>query len=388
MPAPDKSSFSKNSALLPHNRPMMKIHEAIQLLETLAPPALQENYDNACLICGDPQTEVRGALCTLDCTEAVIDEALRKGCNLIIAHHPIVFGGLKSLTGKTYIERTVIKAIKNDIAIYAMHTNLDHVWNGVNRRIGEKLGLENLEILTPKEGLLLKLHTFVPTAHLEAVKTALFEAGAGHIGEYDHCSFSSEGTGTFRASAAANPHVGEAEKDHAEAETRLEMVLPVYAKTQVIAALKRAHPYEEAAYDLVELKNPHGRIGSGMTGTLPTTMSERDFLTHIAQRMECATIRHTALLGREVGRVAFCGGAGRFLLPVAIARQADFFVTADFKYHDFFDAENKIVVADIGHFESEQFTPNLIADFLHDKNATFAVLLSEVKTNPVHYFIP
>lgn len=365
----------------------MKLRDIISQLETLAPSAYQESYDNARLITGTMSLEVTAALATLDCTEQVIDEAIQKRCNLVIAHHPIVFSGLKSLTGKNYIERTVIKAIKNDVAIYAIHTNLDNVWNGVNLKIGEKLGLVNLRVLVPKRGMLQKLHTFVPHAHAEDVRQALFEAGAGHIGDYDHCSFNTQGEGTFRGSELTNPHVGKQGEDHREPETRIETIFPAYLEGTITRALIAAHPYEEVAYDIVSLENTHPRVGSGMIGELPEEMSEEEFLSHVGSCMHTPVIRHTPLLNNTVRRVAFCGGAGRFLLHSAAAQKADVFITGDFKYHDFFDADGNLVVMDIGHFESEQFTPELIAEFLVEKFPTFAVLLSEVKTNPVHYFI-
>lgn len=365
----------------------MKLTEIIAQLDRWAPSAYQESYDNARLICGNPNAEIEKALCTLDCTEQVVDEAIEKACQLVIAHHPIVFGGLKSLTGKNYVERTVIKAIKNDIAIYAIHTNLDSVWTGVNRKIGEQLGLSDLRILNPKKGLLQKLYTFAPKADVARVRQALFDAGAGHIGDYDHCSFNTDGTGTFRGAENTNPHVGEPGEEHHEPEERIEVIFPVHISDKVVRALISAHPYEEVAYDIVALENEHPRVGSGMIGTLAESMPEADFMKHVGERMKAPVIRHTPLRDRPVKTVAFCGGAGRFLLNNAMAQKADVFITGDFKYHDFFDADGRIVVMDIGHFESEQFTPELIKQFLAEKIPTFAVLLSEVKTNPVHYFI-
>lgn len=364
----------------------MKLEVIVKQLEALAPPALQESYDNAQLLTGNFEMEVSGVLTTLDCTEEVVDEAIRRDCNMIVAHHPILFSGLKSLTGKTYIERTLIKAIKNDVAIYAIHTNLDNVWQGVNRRIGERLGVTNIEVLTPKSGKLLKLITFIPHTHLETVRSALFAAGAGHIGEYDQCSFSQEGSGSFRGSENSKPTVGKAEKLHHEPESKLEVILPTYLKSPVVKALTSSHPYEEAAYDLLSLQNEHPRIGSGMIGELPEAMGEEDFLKHLSKTMKVTVVRHTALLQKPVKRIAWCGGAGSFLLKNAIGRKADVFITGDFKYHEFFDAEERLVIMDIGHFESEQFTPHLLAEYLLEKFHTFAVLLSEVKTNPVHYF--
>ena len=365
----------------------MKVVDIIRTLEEWAPKQHQESYDNSGLICGNPESVVTSVLCSLDCTEEVVEEAANKGCGMIIAHHPIVFSGLKSLTGKDYVERTVITAIQKGVAIYAIHTNLDHAWTGVNRKIGERLGLHHLEVLSPKKGALLKLVTYVPSAALEVIKSALFNAGAGHIGEYDHCSFTSEGQGTFRGSENSTPSVGKVGEDHREAESKLEVILPTHLKSTVVKALLAAHPYEEVAYDLVALQNEHPRLGSGMIGSLNTPLSEKSFFEHVSSRFNLKVIRHTTLLNKPVKTVAFCGGAGRFLLPNAMARKADVFITADFKYHEFFDAEQKVVIMDIGHFESEQSTPELIKEYLEEKIPTFAVLLSEAGTNPVHYYI-
>lgn len=365
----------------------MKLQEIIKALEQWAPPSLQESYDNAQLITGSPEMVITKALATLDCIEEVVDEAIERGCNLIIAHHPIVFSGLKSLTGKNYIERTVIKAIKHDIAIYAIHTNLDNVSSGVNAMIGRKLGLENLQTLVPKKNLIKKLFTYVPTDYQEEVRTALFEAGAGKIGLYEECSFNTNGTGTFKPKAGANPFSGEVGVRKAEQEVKLEVIFESYRLSDILKALHKSHPYEEVAYEVLNLDNQHQSIGSGMIGSLVEPKEEKAFLAHVAKVMKCSVIKHTALLSKKIETVAYCGGAGQFLLKNALAAKADVFITGDFKYHEFFDAEKSIVILDIGHFESEQYTGELIIDYLHEKFPTFAVLLSEVKTNPVHYFI-
>ncbi len=365
----------------------MTIQNIIQHLEHLAPSEYQEPYDNSKLICGDRKAKVTSVLCTLDCTEEVVNEAINKKCELIVAHHPILFKGLKSLTGKDYVERTIIKAIKNDIAIYATHTNLDHSWEGVNRMIGEKLSLKNLRILSPKQGILYKLHTFVPISNAEAVRDAIFKAGGGHIGGYSHCSFNMNGQGTFLAGENSNPHIGKKGELHNEEEIRVEIVFPEHLKSTIISTLKKSHPYEEAAYDIMALENNHNRVGSGMIGELSEPISEKDFLKHTAEIFKVPVIRHTNLLNRPIQKVAYCGGAGSFLLSHARGEGADVFITGDFKYHEFFDSESKILILDVGHFESEQFTPELLKQLLEKKFHTFAVLLSEVKTNPVHYFI-
>lgn len=363
----------------------MKISEIINYLEQFAPKSLQESYDNSGLIVGNPSKEISSALICLDSLEAIIDEAIEQGSELIIAHHPIVFKGLKSITGKNYIERIILKAIKNDIAIYAFHTNLDNIKLGVNLKIGQKIGLNNLQILKPKKGILQKLVFFSPTEHTEKIRNAIFEAGAGEIGNYDSCSFSVSGSGTFRAGNDAEPFVGKKGEIHKEEENRIEFIFPAYKKRNIINALKENHPYEEVAYDVYALENEFSEVGSGMIGDLPVEMAMEDFLDRLKINLKLDCIRHTTLIKEKVSKVAFCGGSGSFLLNDAIAQGADVFVSADFKYHQFFDANNRIVIADIGHYESEQYTPEIIQDYLKEKIPNFATYLSKVNTNPINY---
>ncbi|RAJ94279.1 dinuclear metal center YbgI/SA1388 family protein [Larkinella arboricola] len=373
----------------------MKIKDITAYLEAWAPLAYQESYDNAGLIVGDPGVTVTGILVTLDITEAVVEEAVRKNCNLIVAHHPIVFRGLKKLNGRNYVERVVIKAIKNDVALYAAHTNLDNIAGGVSFKIAQKLGLENVRILAPKSEMLMKLVTFVPTEQekpefrgaSQAVLDALYEAGVGQIGKYDRCSFRTEGTGTFRGNTDSNPTLGEAGQDEQAHENRIEVIFPAYRQNTVLAALRKAHPYEEVAYYLTTLVNENQEVGSGAVGDLPEALSETNFLAYLKNRMDLSVIRHTALRGQPVRRVAVCGGAGGFLLNDALAARADVFITADYKYHEFFDADNRIIIADIGHYESEVFTKELIQQYLLEKMITFAVILSDIDTNPVQYYL-
>ncbi|MBX2910665.1 MAG: Nif3-like dinuclear metal center hexameric protein [Cyclobacteriaceae bacterium] len=363
----------------------IRIKDVTSHLETLAPLAYQEGYDNSGLITGRPDWEVKGILVTLDCTEMVVDEAVRLQCNLIIAHHPIVFKGLKQLTGKDYVQRTLIKAIKNDIAIYAIHTNLDNVRHGVNHKIAEKIGLADLKVLAPRPQTLSKLVTFVPTDATQAVLDALHGAGAGNIGNYKNCSFRIAGTGTFQPNEAANPHVGQAGKlEHVE-ESRVEVIFPSEMGHKVISALKGAHPYEEVAYYLTPLNNENQGVGAGVIGVLEAPVEPKAFLGRLKVVMNTACIRHTALPDKPVEKVAICGGAGSFLLPVAKAQGADVFVSADFKYHEFFDADGQILIADIGHYESEQFTKDLLKDVLEEKFTNFAVCFSKSVTNPISY---
>lgn len=364
----------------------MKIKDIINVLENRAHPSLQEGYDNAGLITGNLQDECTGALCSLDATEAVVEEAISRKCNLIVAHHPIVFKGLKKITGKTYVERTIIKAIKNDIAIYAIHTNLDNILQGVSGYMADKLELTDREPLLTKTGYLKKIYTFVPEAHAEKVRQALFEAGAGHIGNYSECSFNAEGTGTFKGEQGTNPFVGMPGERHAENEIKLEVIFPAWLQQRVTDALLKAHPYEEPAYDILLLENSHQGLGSGLTGLLPKPHDAGFFLERLKKLFNLQVIRHTAPVNRSIRRVSLCGGAGSFLIPSALQAKSDIYITADIKYHEFFDADGQMVLADIGHYESEQFTIDLLHDILQEKFPTFAVLKTAVNTNPVLYY--
>jgi dinuclear metal center YbgI/SA1388 family protein len=364
----------------------MKIADIISFLESLAHPSLQEHYDNTGLVIGDQNRDCTGIICSLDATEEVVDEAIGKKINLIVSHHPIIFSGLKKINGKNYVEKTVIKAIRNDIAIYAIHTNLDNVISGVNGRIAQKLGLKNLSVLSAKENTLKKLFTFAPVEKAEQVRNAIFRAGGGYIGNYSECSFNAEGTGTFKGAAGSNPYVGEPGKQHRENEIKIEVIFPAWLQNQIITAMKAAHPYEEVAYDVVTLANNHAGTGSGLIAELPEPVDETSFLNRLKECFGLSVIRHTVLTGKPLKTIAVCGGAGSFLISAALAAGGDMYITADIKYHEFFDANGRMVIADIGHYESEQFTIDLLAEQLAEKFPTFAVLKTGVKTNPVRYF--
>ena len=362
-----------------------KIKDVTSYLESLAPSSYQESYDNSGLLTGNPDTTVSGILTTLDVTEDVVEEAAAMNCNLVVAHHPILFKGLKSLTGKSYVERTIITAIKKDIAIYASHTNLDNVSMGVNKRIADKVGLTKTAVLIPRVGTLSKLVTFVPRENLAHVTAALHDAGAGEIGNYKECSFQIEGTGTFVPGPGSNPHIGKAGKPEEVREVRIEMLFPSHLKHTLLKALRKAHPYEEVAYYVTQLENENQEVGAGMIGELVTPEEPKKFLQRLKQSMQATVIRHTALLSKPISKVAVCGGSGSFMLSAAIAQGADAFVSADFKYHDFFDAEGKILIADVGHYESEQFTKGLLLEILSKKFTTFACHFSKTVTNPISY---
>lgn len=361
------------------------IGDIIKVLEQYAPIPYQEGYDNSGLQTGSASDEIKGVLLTLDCTEAVIEEAVAKGCNLIVAHHPVIFKGLKSLTGRSYVERTIIRAIQNNIAIYACHTNLDSVHNGVNAKIAEKLKLHNIRLLSSKPHTLMQLAFFVPVENTDEVLAAIHKAGAGQIGEYSDCSFQVQGTGRFLPSEQADPTIGEKGKPEQVQENRVEVIFPAFKQQRIMQALLEAHPYEEVAHFLTLLENSNQEVGIGMIGELETPMAEQDFLVYLKRHMQLPGVRYTPVGDKKIKRVAVCGGSGSFLIKDALRQGADAFVTADVKYHEFFDAENRLLIADIGHYESEVFTKEIFYDTISKNFTNFAVYLSEVNTNPIRY---
>lgn len=364
----------------------MKIYEISNVLENLAPLAYAEDFDNVGLLLGNSQQEVSSALLTLDCTEEVIKEAIEKQVGLIITFHPIMFKGLKRITGNNYVERVVIKAIKHDIAIYAIHTNLDFAWKGSNRKLCEKLNLSDIQVLLPKKKTIKKLTTYVPIKSLEKVRFALFDAGAGNIGNYDHCSFNIKGEGSFRGGEESRPTLGKPGEMRFEKEICLNVTFPAHLEKNIIDALKKVHPYEEVAYEVIQLTNENQHVGIGMYGNLPQSMNEKNFLAMLRSKIPTDCIRHTRLTGKKIQKVAVLGGSGSFGLNRARQIGADAYISADFKYHEFFRAENQILICDVGHYESEQFIKSLLYDVLIEKFPNFALSLSEVNTNPIYYY--
>lgn len=363
----------------------MQIKDVISVIETIAPLDYAEDFDNVGLLIGDKSTKVTGVLVTLDTLENVVDEAIEKNCNLIVSFHPIIFRGLKKITGKNYVERIVIKAIKNNIAIYSIHTALDNSFVGVNAKICEVLGLENTQVLIPQKSTIKKLTTYVPESHAMALREALFEVGGGSIGNYDNCSFNIAGMGTFNGNDQSNPVIGEKGQTQYVKEVQINITFEKHLENKILSTLLEAHPYEEVAYEIITLENKNQHIGIGMVGELPVAQKAEKFLKTVKQRMNVGLIRHSRLLEKEIKKVAVLGGSGAFAIDNAIASGADLYITADVKYHEFYKAENKLVIADIGHYETEQYTKNLLVDYLTKKFTNFAIVLSVCNTNPVKY---
>ena len=364
----------------------MKIKEIINSFDTFAPLALQEEYDNSGLQLGNLENKITGILISLDINSEIVEEAINNNCNLIIAHHPLIFNKLKKITGANDVEKSIILAIKNDISIYCTHTNFDKVNQGVSYKICEKIGLKNLKILLPEKNILEKIIVFVPQSHSDIVRKAMFEAGAGHIGNYDNCSYNLEGQGSFRANNDSKPFVGEIGKTHFEEETRIETVYPKYIRNKILQAIFKNHPYEEVAYDIYKLENLFENVGLGMIGELENEISETEFLQLLKEKFNTKAIKHSDFLNKKIKKVAVCGGSGAFLINTAKAHEADVFVSGDIKYHDYFLAEKQILIADIGHFESEQFTKEIFYDIIMKKNPNFAVRFSEKNVNPIKTF--
>jgi len=364
---------------------MIRIKDILKEIERFAPLSLQEDFDNAGIQIGDDSQPANGALICLDVTEEIIDEAIDVGCNLIISHHPLIFKPFKALTGKNYVERCMMKACKNDIIIYTAHTNLDNTVGGVNYRLAEMFGLEDIRILNPQKNSLIKLVTYVPDHASEKLRKALFKAGAGHIGNYSSCSFNTEGQGTFLAMENSHPYCGEIGQIHTENEIRIETVFPAYLKSSVISSLLSVHPYEEPVYDLYKLENEWEQSGSGVIGNLPEWENELILLQRIKDTLHVECLRHSSLTGRKLRTVAICGGSGAFLIPQAISAGADIFITGEVKYNDFLDVENKILLAVTGHYESEICTKEIIFNVISKKFPTFAVQNSIINSNPIKY---
>ncbi|MDX1461693.1 MAG: Nif3-like dinuclear metal center hexameric protein [Marinirhabdus sp.] len=364
----------------------MKVQNVIAILNDLAPLHYAEDFDNTGLLVGSPNAEVTGVLVTLDTLESVVDEAIEQNCNMIVSFHPIIFSGLKQLTGQNYVARTVQKAIKHDIAIFAIHTALDNSFEGVNAKLCSKLGIKNPRILLPKKQFIQKLTTFVPSNHASKLRKALFDAGAGNIGNYSHCSFNIEGTGSFKGESGSNPTVGNQGELRLEEETQIGVTFPKHLQSKIVSALFKTHPYEEVAYEITTLENSHQHIGMGMIGELDAPCTEDHLLQHLKTTLKTGCVRHSAKTGATIKKIAVLGGSGSFAIAAAKAAGADAFVSADFKYHDFFQAEGQILLCDVGHYESEQFTKDLLVDVLTKKITNFAVVLSQTNTNPISYF--
>lgn len=363
----------------------MIVQDIISHIEEFCPLAYAEDFDNVGLLVGDNTQEVSGVLISLDTLENVVDEAIENNCNMIVSFHPIIFTGLKKITGKTYVERVVLKAIKHDIAIYAMHTALDNSWNGVSDRMCDELGLTDKTILIPQKGTIKKLVTFVPKKDAETLRNALFAVGAGSIGNYNQCSFNVEGLGSFQGNEASNPTIGEKGKLHFEEEIQLGITFAKHLEGKIIRTLHENHPYEEVAYEITTLENTNQHIGMGMIGSFQKPLSEMHFMTLLKTKMKVQVVRHSDFSGKMIQKVAVLGGSGSFAIEHAKRAGVDAYVTADLKYHDFYKAEGQLILADIGHYESEQYTKNLLFDYLTKKIPNFAFILSAENTNPIKY---
>ncbi|WP_296635617.1 Nif3-like dinuclear metal center hexameric protein [Polaribacter sp.] len=363
----------------------MTIKNVTDYIEKLAPLNYAESFDNVGLLVGNPNTKITNVLVCLDTLEETVDEAIAKKCNLIVSFHPIIFNGLKKITGTNYVERVVLKAIKNNISIYATHTALDNSKDGVSSKICDVLGLKNKTVLIPKKGIIKKLTTYIPKEQASFVREALFKVNKNNLGNYSDASFNVLGKGTFKGNGKSTPTYGEKNKLHTEEEIKLTLLFESKDEFTILKTLKEKHPYEEVAYEVTTIDNIHQEIGMGMIGEFKKEMDEKKFLNYLKKTMKTNCVRHSEFLGKNIKKVAVLGGAGSFAIDTAKRVGADAYISADFKYHDFFKAEKSILLADIGHYESEQFTKNLLVDYLTKKFSNFAVILSEKSTNPIYY---
>lgn len=364
----------------------MKVKELVSELERFAPPCLQESYDNAGLNVGFPDVDITGVLICVDVIPEVVDEAIANNCNMIVSHHPLIFPNIKRITGSNSVEKSIVKALQNNVSIYCGHTNFDKAQNGVSMKMCEKLGLNNCTVIDSEKHILRKIAVFVPESHADEVRNAMFAAGAGTIGDYDECSFNLAGTGTFRAGTNCNPYVGSIGERHHEKEIRVEVICPSYLQSKVVSAMLKVHPYEEPAFDIYQLENQWNQIGLGAVGDLDSEITETEFLEKVKRTFNVGNIRHSATTGRKIRRVAVCGGSGASYIRSAVAMNVDAYVTADIKYHDWFLAEGKILLLDIGHYESEQFTKEIFYDIIAPKCSGISICLSTINTNPINNY--
>ncbi len=370
----------------------MKLKEIISFLESIAPLALQEDYDNAGLIIGNIEKQVESTLICLDVTEAVLEEAVKNGHDLIISHHPLIFRGITKINPDQYPGNIIAGAIRHNIAVYAIHTNLDNVDQGISRLLAEQIGLKDLNVLKPLKGELKKLVVFCPDIKLSdgqyvpgLVRNAMFEAGAGFIGDYDSCSYNTDGMGTFRGLEGTNPFIGTQGKMTVQKEVKIETVVPSYLQNKVIKSMKEVHPYEEVAYDIYPLDNEYEKAGSGMIGDLPLEMTQKEFLNMVRENLGCKALRHSDISKKKISKVAVCGGAGSFLIGDAIRSEADAFISSDLKYHDYFGTNKNLLLVDAGHYETEQFFIDYLYQLLIKKFSTFAISKTMLISNPINY---
>lgn len=367
----------------------MLIKEIIDAIESIAPLPLQEEWDNCGVQVGPTDNECTGVMVCVDCTPVVVEEAIAMNCNLIVSHHPLIFGGIKQLTGKTEAERCVINAVTAGLTIYSSHTALDNSPNGISHRMASLLGLEDVDVLVPREADQLKLVAYVPVSKLDDVRLALFDAGAGAIGNYDFCSFATDGRGSFRALDGANPYVGEVSQLHFEDESRLEVLLPRWKRRDVELALRQVHPYEEPAYEFSEVVAASRPAGSGCVGHLPQPMTVAQLALFAKERFGCQAVRLSCYHGdpmvHTVRRVAVCGGAGGSFIGAVKRSGADAYITADLRYHDFVDYGKRLALIDVGHFNSEQCAKEIFYQLICEKFPNFAVHTSKNEKNPIQY---
>lgn len=367
---------------------MTKIKEVLQAMDAICSESIQESWDNSGLQWGDDSETVKGVIVSLDVTMDVINEAIDCGCNLIIAHHPLIFGPLKQVRKNgTEVERLAYHCIQNSIAVYAAHTNWDKVAQGVSWVMAKRIGLLNEEILQPEKDGLCNLKVMGTPRDIAEIRKAWFNAGIGNVGEYSNCSFTTDGWGTFEPSESANPSVGEKNKTEFLRENAIEILCTKKDVSKALAIATETSSYETIAHSIIPLKNTNDTLGFGCIGELKEALSLSDFLALCKEKYACKVVRYNPSEKiKNIKTVAVCGGSAIDFLPTAIARKADAYITADVKYHQFMLADDALTLVDVGHYESEIWAMEYLTHLISEKFHNFAIRLTTINTNSVRYF--
>lgn len=369
----------------------MIVKELIKYLEDWAPPGAAWEKDNVGLLVGSGDEKIENIFLSLELTGEVLEQALKKNCNFIFTHHPLIFNPVKNLdVNKNPNSKLIYKLIKNDINLFSAHTNLDFTKDGVSFTLAKKLKLNKITFLKNEESNQFKVVVFLPETNLDEVASAMFNQGAGIIGEYNNCSFRTNGIGTFKGSANSNPFIGKKENFEKANEVRLEVLVDSWKLNKVINAMLKSHPYEEPAYDIYPLRNKNVNYGAGAIGELDNEMNVNEFLKHVEKSLLLSNFRFVNGNKRRIKKVAVCGGSGSELLNDAISKNADVFITADIKYHTFHDAKNKILLIDAGHYETEvvilKIVEEKIKKLIKEKKENIKVYKYSSSTNPVKFY--
>ena len=368
----------------------MNVGELIKQIEDWAPPGAAWEKDNVGLQVGSRGDKLKNILLCLELDEEVLKQAIKKKCNLIFTHHPLIFNPIKNLDfEKSKQARLIQHLIKQNISLYSAHTNLDFTRDGVSFELAKSLKLKNVTFLEHEEANQFKVVIFLPAVNVDELSEALFSVGGGVIGNYENCSFRIAGEGTFKGNEDSNPVIGKKGNTEKVEEVRLELIVDSWNLGRIVNAIKKHHPYEEPAYDIYPLKNKNTNFGAGAIGELDKELSEKEFLNFVSKSLKIGKLKYCIGSGKKIKKVAVCGGSGSELLSRAINSGADAFITADIKYHAYHDAEGKILLIDAGHYETEIGSLNIvkkrIEKILSGKDY-IKVFKFSGSTNPVKFY--